>query len=57
MAFTIHDRNGNLYCDVDPVKCKATCYISLKEASEVLAKLPKGYMLKDTQTKKKVEPI
>lgn len=55
MAFTIHDRNGNLYLDVS--NTKSTFYLDLKSASEVLAKLPVGYSIKDTNTKKKVEPL
>jgi hypothetical protein len=57
MAYTIHDRNGNLYADVCSKTMKATLYIDLKSASEALAKLPTGYMIKDTRTKKKVEPL
>ncbi len=54
MAFTIHDRNGNLYLDIS--NTKSTMYLDLKSASEVIAKLPVGYIIKDTNTKKKVEP-
>jgi hypothetical protein len=55
MAFTLHDRNGNLYFDVSPTK--STMYLDLKSASEALSKLPIGYQIKDTNTKKKVEPL
>ena len=55
MAFAIHDKVGNPYMDINPNK--QTFYISLKCASEVLKGCPKGYHIKDTKTKKKVEPI
>lgn len=55
MAYTLHDHNGNLYTDLSATR--ATLYGSLKCASEALAKLPQGYQIKDTQTKKKVEPL
>jgi hypothetical protein len=57
MAFTIHDRNGNLYSDVCIKTMKATLYVDLKSASEALKKLPSGYHIKDTRTKKKVDPL
>lgn len=55
MAFTIQDKQGNGYMDVNPNK--QTVYLSLKCASEVLKDLPKGYYINDTNTKKKVEAI
>jgi hypothetical protein len=55
MAYSIHDRTGNLYMDVSPNK--STVYLSLREASEKLKELPKEYFIKDTTTKKKVEPL
>lgn len=55
MAYTIHDHNGNLYMDVSPNK--STLYMSLKSASEKLKELPVGYIIKDTSTKKQVQPI
>lgn len=55
MAYTLHDRNGNLYTDISPTR--ATVYIDLKSASEALTKLPQGYCIKDTSTNKKVAPL
>ena len=55
MAYTIQDKNGNGYMDIDT--SKQTVFMSLKCASEVLKDLPKGYWIKDTNTKKKVEAL
>ena len=55
MAFTIQDRNGNGYMDINPNK--QTVYMSLKCASDALKDSPKGYWIKDTYTKKKVDPL
>lgn len=55
MAYTIHSPNGNLYT-TDTTSTKSILYITLKDASEKLKELPAGYFLKDTHTKKKVEP-
>ena len=54
MAYSIHDKNGNIYTD-DIAGKKSTAYISLKCAQEALAKLPVGYKLKDRHTGKWVE--
>lgn len=52
--YTIQDLNGNhLYNDKRMTSY--TTYGNLKEAQRELAKLPKGYFIRDTITKKKVE--
>lgn len=55
MAYTIQDKNGNSYMDVNPNQ--QSVHLSLKCATEALKDLPKGYWIKDTTTDKKVESL
>jgi len=54
MAYTIRDRNGNLY--EDRPNGKSTVYMSLKCVSKALVRLPVGYFIRDETTKKRVIP-